>query len=191
MKKLIYTAILLTFTATVDARTSVSGDAASVTLSNDHISARFAADKTFDILSLKAADGKESVRAGLNTKPWTLTYRGVQGQTPEIDPSCAVYQGYRTLQTDSATTLVFTWKTKLLYDGKNYPVEMSVTLPDDSPLMSWDLSATLPDGWSVTDFKFPTLSVISPDSAKVITPGGWGNEYKHREGGHYEANYPS
>ena len=191
MKRLIYSAILLTLTVTVDARTGVSGDAASVTIANDHISARFDADKAFDILSLKSADGKESVKPGLNKKPWTLTYHGVQGQTPEIDPSCAVYKGYRTEQTDSSSTLVFVWNTRLLYDGNDYPVEMSVTLGDDSPLLEWNLSASLPDGWSITDFKFPTLAVVSPDSAKVITPGGWGNEYRHREGGHYEANYPS
>ena len=93
MKKLIYSAISLTLAFTANARTGVSGDAASVTLSNDHVSARFDADKTFDILSLKSADGKETVKPGLNQKPWTLTYLGVQGQTPEIDPSCAVYKG--------------------------------------------------------------------------------------------------
>ncbi|MDE5595307.1 MAG: hypothetical protein K2I89_07025, partial [Muribaculaceae bacterium] len=150
MKRLIYSAILLTLTVTVDARTGVSGDAASVTIANDHISARFDADKAFDILSLKSADGKESVKPGLNKKPWTLTYHGVQGQTPEIDPSCAVYKGYRTEQTDSSSTLVFVWNTRLLYDGKDYPVEMSVTIGADSPLLEWNISASRTDGWSIT-----------------------------------------
>ncbi len=191
MKHLIYSAILLTLTATAEARTGVSGDAASVTLANDHVSATFAADKAFDILSLKTSDGKETVSRGINTKPWTLTYRGVQGQTPAIDPTCAVYQGYRTEKNDTSTTVVFVWNTRLLYDGNHYPVEMSVTLGDNSPLLEWNLKASLPEGWSVTDFQFPTLAVNAPDSAKVITPGGWGNEYKYRNGGHYEANYPS
>ncbi|MDE5555422.1 MAG: hypothetical protein K2J10_09605, partial [Muribaculaceae bacterium] len=189
MKKLIYSAILLTLTATVDARTSVSGDATSVTLANDHLSAKFATGKAFDILSLKSPDGLESVKPGANTKPWTLTYRGQQGQTPELDPSCAVYQGYRTEQNDSSTTVIFTWNTRLLYDGGTYPVEMSVTLGDNSPLLEWNLSASLPEGWSITDFKFPTLSLAAPESAKVITPGGWGNQYDYKTGGHYEANY--
>ena len=191
MKRLIYSAILLTFTAAVDARTSVNGDAASVTLENDHLSAKFATGKSFDILSLKSPDGLESVKPGANTKPWTLTYRGLQGQTPELDPSCAVYQGYRTEQNDSSTTVIFTWNTRLLYDGGTYPVEMSVTLGDNSPLLEWNLSASLPEGWSITDFKFPTLTIAAPDSAKVITPGGWGNQYDYKNGGHYEANYPS
>ena len=119
MRKLTYSAILLTIALTVDARTGVSGDAASVTLSNDHVSARFDAGKTFDILSLKSADGKESVKPGLNTKPWTLTYRGAQGQTPELDSSCAVYKGYRTVQNDTSATVVFSWNTRLLYDGND------------------------------------------------------------------------
>lgn len=177
--------------ATADAQTSVSGDATSVTLANKHLSAKFSADKSFDIISLKNASGRESVRQGINTKPWTLTYRGCEGQTPEIDPSCAIFNGYKTIDNDTSKTLVFQWNTRLLYDGKQYPVEMSVTLDDNSPLLKWNLSAALPAGWSVTDFKFPTLYVVSPDSAKVITPGGWGNEYKYREGGVYEANYPS
>lgn len=193
MKKTAYKALaLILFAATTaDARTGVSGDAASVTIGNDHLSATFSNGKAFDILSLKDAAGKESVKAGLNTKPWTITYRGAQGQTPEIDPTCAVYQGYTTENTDSSTTLVFKWNTRLLYDGNHYPVEMRVTLGDNSPLLEWNLKASLPEGWSVTDFKFPTLAVAAPDSAKVITPGGWGNEYTYKPGGHYEANYPS
>lgn len=176
---------------TAVAKTAVSGDSVSITIANDHISANFATVKAFDILSLQTPDGKESVKKGINTKPWTLTYRGAQGQTPAIDPSCAIYTGYRTERTDSSTTLVFTWNTRLLYDGNNYPVEMRVSLGDDSPLLEWNLKASLPDGWVITDFNFPSLAVTPPDSAKVITPGGWGNEYKFRTGAVYEANYPS
>lgn len=182
---------LTAFAVTAQAKTLVSGDSASVTLANEYVSAKFDNSKAFDILSLKNADGKETVRKGINTKPWTITYRGAQGQTPEIDPTCALYQGYRAEKNDTATTLVFTWNTRLLYDGKPYPIEMSVTLPDNSPLLHWNLKASLPEGWIVSDFRFPTISVVSPDSAKVITPGGWGNEYNHRQGGTYEANYPS
>lgn len=175
----------------VRAQTDVKSDSTTVTLGNKHINATFSTGKAFDILSLKDSEGHESTRPGLNTKPWTITYHGVQGQTPEVDPSCTVYKGVRTVDNDSSKTLIFSWNTRLLYDGKSHPVEMSVTLDDNSPLLKWDLAAELPEGWTVTDFRFPTLTVISPDSAKVITPGGWGNEYQHREGGVYEANYPS
>lgn len=168
-----------------------AGETASVILANDSVSVEFSTGKTFDILSLKSADGTDAVRPGLNTKPWTVTYRGAQGQTPELDPSTAVYQGVRREKTDSTESLVFSWATRLLYDGGTYPVEMRVTLGRNSSLLQWDLSASLPEGWAVTDFKFPTISVATPDSAKVITPGGWGNEYTLKPGGHYEANYPS
>lgn len=168
-----------------------AGETASVILANDSVSVEFSTGKTFDILSLKSADGIDAVRPGLNTKPWTVTYRGAQGQTPELDPSTAVYQGVRREKTDSTESLVFSWATRLLYDGGTYPVEMRVTLGRNSSLLQWDLSASLPEGWAVTDFKFPTISVATPDSAKVITPGGWGNEYTLKPGGHYEANYPS
>lgn len=168
-----------------------AGETASVILANDSVSVEFSTGKTFDILSLKSADGTDAVRPGLNTKPWTVTYRGAQGQTPELDPSTAVYQGARREKTDSTESLVFSWATRLLYDGGTYPVEMRVTLGRNSSLLQWDLSASLPEGWTVTDFRFPTISVATPDSAKVITPGGWGNEYTLKPGGHYEANYPS
>ena len=168
-----------------------AGETATVILANDSVSVEFSTGKTFDILSLKSADGTDAVRPGLNTKPWTVTYRGAQGQTPELDPSTAVYQGARREKTDSTESLVFSWATRLLYDGGTYPVEMRVTLGRNSSLLQWDLSASLPEGWAVTDFKFPTISVATPDSAKVITPGGWGNEYTLKPGGHYEANYPS
>lgn len=171
--------------------TANAGETASVILANDSVSVEFSTGKTFDILSLKSADGTDAVRPGLNTKPWTVTYRGAQGQTPELDPSTAVYQGARREKTDSTESLVFSWATRLLYDGGTYPVEMRVTLGRNSSLLQWDLSASLPEGWTVTDFRFPTISVATPDSAKVITPGGWGNEYTLKPGGHYEANYPS
>ena len=57
MKNLLYSAILLTLTLTVDARTGINGDSVSVTIANNHTSATFTSGKAFDILSMKSADG--------------------------------------------------------------------------------------------------------------------------------------
>lgn len=161
-----------------------------VSLSNGTVSITCSAAKTFDIRSMKSGD-VELVRPGDNVAPWSITYRGSQGETPEITPRFAVYRGYSSEQSDTSKTLVFRWDTRLNYDGNPYPVEMSVTVSENSGLIAWNLSAQLPEGWVVSDFKFPDLAVKSPGKAKVITPGGWGNEYELKENGNYEANYPS
>ena len=162
-----------------------------VCLSNPSASVTFSTAEKFDIRSMKFADGKETVRPGDNVLPWTIIYHGPQGETPLVRPSCAIYKGYTSERTDSSATLVFRWDARLNYDGAGYPVEMRVTLGETSPLLAWNLSASCPEGWSVSEFNFPTIALASPDSASVITPGGWGNEYKLRRDTVYEANYPS
>ncbi len=192
MMKHILSISLLTIAALVSqAQTTVKTADGSVTLANSHTSVTFDAGKRFDILSMTHNGSRELVAPGDNLTPWTITYLGAQGETPEVTPATAVYRGYTTAICDTASTLVFHWVTRLRYDGKNYPVEMSVTLPDNSSLLEWRVKASLPEGWKVSEVKFPTVAVKSPEEAKVITPAGWGNEYKLRTDTVYEANYPS
>ncbi|MDE6526438.1 MAG: hypothetical protein K2L75_04210, partial [Muribaculaceae bacterium] len=186
--KQILTISLLTIAATASqAQTTVETADGTVTLANGQTSVTFDAGKRFDILSMKHNGSRELVSPGDNTTPWTITYLGAQGETPEVTPATAVYRGYTTSKTDSAATLVFHWDTRLRYDGNNYPVEMSVSLPDNSSLLQWRVKASLPEGWKVSELKFPTVAVKSPREAKVITPAGWGNEYKLRADTIYEA----
>lgn len=172
------------------AKTVVSQNATTVTIANDDVAVEFTGSGTFDIVSMKH-HGVEMVKAGDNKQPWCLTYLGEQGETPAIDPRYAVYRGWRVEDCDTAKTIVFTWHTRLKYDGGNYPVEMRVTLGDNSDLVQWNLSAEVPGNWVVTDFVFPDIAIKSPGVGSVITPGGWGNEYALEENGDYEANYPS
>lgn len=169
---------------------STKRTANTVSIANGKISATFASSGKFDITSMEFS-GKEMVKAGDNITPWTMTYLGSQGETPEIDPRYAVYRGYKEETCDTAKTLVFHWDTRLKYDGGKYPVEMRVTLSDNADLLSWELTANVPSNWVVTNFKFPNIVIDSPKTGKVITPGGWGNEYELKENGNYEANYPS
>lgn len=172
------------------AETRIVKDAAGVGLDNGKVAVTFSNGKVFDILSLKLS-GEELVSKGRNQTPWSLTYKGAQGETPEIDPRYAVYEGCSEESTDTSKTLVFRWNQRLRYDGNPYLVEMRVTVADNADLIQWNLSASVPDGWVVTAFKFPNIAVAAPDSARVITPGGWGNEYQLKKSGNYEANYPS
>ena len=181
----------LLLAAGVHAQTRVDAGDGRVTLSNPQTSVTFDAGKRFDILSMKHLGSRDLVTPGSNLAPWTITYLGAQGETPEVNPSCAVYKGYTVEENDTAKALVFHWDTRLKYDGGTYPVEMRVSLADNSPLLQWNILANLPEGWKVSEIKFPTVAVTSPRQAKVITPAGWGNEYKLRSDTIYEANYPS
>ena len=183
--------LVLTVAPGIAAKTRVNAESEKVQLSNDLTSVTFDTGKRFDILEMKHNGSRNLVEPGANLKPWTLTYRGAQGETPELDPSTAIFSGYTVEETDSATSLIFRWNTRLTYIDTDNPVEMRVTLPDNSPLLEWNIKAELPEGWEVTEVKFPTVAVRSPKNAKVITPAGWGNEYKLRADTLYKANYPS
>lgn len=57
------------------AKTSISQTDSTICLSNEKISITFPKGKNFDILSLKVSNRVELVKQGVNTSPWTLTYK--------------------------------------------------------------------------------------------------------------------
>lgn len=191
MRKILTITLITAALAAYGGRSTAVDGEGCVTLKNDLASVTFSTGKTFDILEMSSLNSRNLVAPGNNRTPWTITYLGAQGETPELTPATAVYRGCTAARTDSAEVLTFRWNTRLQYDGKPYPVTMTVALPDDSPLLQWNITAELPEGWKVSEIKFPQIAVKSPDKAKVITPAGWGNEYALRADTTYEANYPS
>lgn len=191
MKPVTISIIALATAFSAAASTDIRTADGSVTLDNGLTSVTFDTGKRFDITSMRHNGSRELVEPGNNLSPWTITYLGAQGETPEVNPACAVYRGFTQERTDTSAVLRFRWDTRLQYDGNPYPVEMTVALPDNSPLLEWQITADLPKGWKVSELKFPTVAIKSPETAKVITPAGWGNEYKLRPDTVYEANYPS
>lgn len=186
------TVIALAAAFSASAATRIVNGEGTVSLDNGLTSVKFSTDKCFDILSMKHNGSRELVTPENNLNPWTITYLGAQGETPEVNPACTVYRGATASRTDSSAVVRFHWDTRLVYDGGTYPVEMTVSLPGNSPLLEWNITAALPEGWKVSEIKFPTVAITSPEeAAKVITPAGWGNEYKLRADTIYEANYPS
>ena len=175
------TVIALAAAFSASAATRIVNGEGTVSLDNGLTSVKFSTDKCFDILSMKHNGSRELVTPENNLNPWTITYLGAQGETPEVNPACTVYRGATASRTDSSAVVRFHWDTRLVYDGGTYPVEMTVSLPDNSPLLEWNITAALPEGWKVSEIKFPTVAISSPEeAAKVITPAGWGNEYKLR-----------
>ena len=55
---------------------------------------------------------------------------------------------------------------------------MTVSVPDDSELVYWDIQAGTPEGWLISNTQFPRVTVTRPDDAKLITSAGWGAEYE-------------
>lgn len=160
-----------------------------ITLKNDHVEAVFRTEGAFDIERLRL-DGREQLEAGKNRTPWILYYKGTQGESPELKPEHAVYEGVEVRDDDGGKTLRFTWQLTLDYSGKTYPVRMDVSLPDESELLRWNIEADLPEGWMVTDLKFPCLAIERPDDGMVLTTEGWGVE-KPLDIATFEARYPS
>lgn len=186
-------AVVLPAASTMEAaaRTNVTTGNNTVTISNGQASATFSSGKAFDILEMSHGGSRNLVTPGSNLEPWTITYLGAQGETPQVSPKTSIYKGFTQERNDTATVLHFIWDTKLVYGDKTHPVEMTVSLPDNSPLLAWNISADLPQGWEVTEIAFPTVAITSPENARVIIPAGWGNEYKLRADTVYNANYPS
>lgn len=162
-----------------------------VSIYNDKATATFDTGTRFDILEMKHNGSANLVKPGDNLEPWAITYLGAQGETPELTPATADYKGFTSERNDTASVLNFHWDTRLTYDGKTYPIVMRVSLPDNSPLLEWNIKADLPKGWTVSQVCFPSIAIKSPEKAEVITPAGWGNKYKLRSDTLYQANYPS
>lgn len=174
------------------AKTIVTTNDSIVKLSNNRISVEFAGKNAFDIKSLILSSAGELVTPGSNKLPWAITYKGKQGQVPEMTTEFAEYTGYTLMQkSDTSKTIAFHWNTTLNYDGNKYPVTMYATLGDNSSLLEWNLEAKVPEGWTVTKFSFPKISIRTPKKGEIITPAGWGNLFELEPNGIYTANYPS
>lgn len=162
----------------------------SYVLTNGKVAAEFPKSKVFDISHLTLSGKDIVVRKGDNLTPWTLTYKGPQGENPVLFPSHGVYQGITKASKDGNMALLFQWDITLTYTDK-IKVDMTVSLPDNSELLYWDLKAGTPTGWIVSNTQFPRISVDRPEKAKLITSAGWGAEYTLSNPQVYISNYPS
>ncbi|MFA6592151.1 MAG: DUF6259 domain-containing protein [Bacteroidales bacterium] len=145
---------------------------------------------SFDISRLDQGGHCLISAEGSNSFPWVITYKGPQGENPVFNPSHAVYKGVRQEHRDSVDALVFTWDLRLTYEI-TVPVIMTVSLPEESELLHWDISCGTPQGWVVSSLQFPKVTVSRPREAKLITSAGWGAEYELDYPRQYNSSYPS
>jgi hypothetical protein len=168
----------------------ISETANELTIGNNLVELTFSKTSEFDIESIKMGSRNLLSATRENTMPWILTYRGVKGENPELNPSYGDYKGYTINKVSAGISIVFKWDMKLSYKAM-YPVFMIVTMYDNSELVHWDIKTELPTGWVVTKLQFPRIAVDTPIKGKIITSAGWGNEYDIRAGGSYVEDYPS
>ena len=170
--------------------TQVTETDSTLTLRNSKVRVEFPKGEAFDISKL-TLNGKELVLSkGYNTVPWTLTYKGPQGENPVLFPSHGEYAGWAKTTKDGHVAIAFKWNMRLTYQDL-VPVVMTVSLPGDSELAYWDIQAGTPDGWLVSNTQFPRITVTRPDKAKLITSAGWGAEYNLSNPQVYTSSYPS
>ena len=157
--------------------TQITETDSTVTLRNSKVRVEFPKGEAFDISKLTLS-GKELILGkGYNTVPWTLTYKGPQGENPVLFPSHGEYAGWSKGTKNGNTDIAFKWNMRLTYNDL-VPVVMTVSVPDDSELVYWDIQAGTPEGWLISNTQFPRVTVTRPDDAKLITSAGWGAEYE-------------
>lgn len=186
--------ILLTIIAIFPARASagkasVLEETNKVVLCNDFVKISFSKGDIFDMDSFLLGGEQLVTSAGDNLIPWIFTYKGKKGENPMLYPSDGIYRGYVVGNGNNYKTLVFIWDIKLSYSSV-YPVQMSITLFDNSELVYWGIRTELPPGWVVTQLQFPHIIVKRPSCGKIITSAGWGNEYDIKTQT-YSESYPS
>ena len=94
--------LIASFAINANAQSTVTASDGSVTLSNGKASATFSNGKAFDILEMTNGSSPNLVRPGANLEPWTITYRGGQGETPQVSPKTALYKGYTAERNDTS-----------------------------------------------------------------------------------------
>lgn len=161
-----------------------------ITLSNGKVLVQFPKGNAFDIAKMSLNGENVVSSVGLNTVPWTLTYKGPQGENPVLFPSHAVYKGANATTKDGNPAVMFKWDLRLTYK-ETVEVKMTVSLPDNSELLYWDIEAGTPAGWVVSNTQFPRITVKRPDNARLITSAGWGAEYTLNYPRVYSSSYPS
>lgn len=168
----------------------ISETDSTVILQNSKVSIEFTKGTVFDVSKLTLSGKELILNKGYNSIPWTLTYKGPQGENPVLFPSHGEYVGWSKGVKDGNTSIAFKWNMRLTYNDL-VPIIMTVSLPNDSELLYWDIQAGTPDGWIVSNTQFPRITVNRPDNDKLITSAGWGAEYELKTPQVYSSSYPS
>lgn len=186
MKNLIITAAAA-FLAIVPMR-GQDAEAQDIVLKNDRVELRFSSSgNTFFFRKYITGDVNILPDAGSTAHPWEITFLGPNGETPVLQQKYTYYKGGIYKEEDGVQTASFTWN--IVLESEQWPLTMTVSLAGDADMPKWDISAEMPDGWTVTNIDFPRITVRR--MPKGILPFGYGVEYDMPSEGQLQSRYPS
>ncbi|WP_234347300.1 DUF6259 domain-containing protein [Parabacteroides bouchesdurhonensis] len=185
-----FTCMIFLFAHFAGAAVSVKKENGNIILSNGKTELVFSDSKNFKIVSMRSGNHNLWSEGSASIPPWKITYKGPNGETPELIPQNGTYEGVEIRENSNSTTLVFTWQMVLRYTP-TYPVKMYVTLADDSELAQWKIDASMPQDWVISQLEFPRIPVLRSEKEKMIIPSGWGIEYEMGRQNEYRSRYPS
>lgn len=184
------TAAALAFVA-AQARTTTERNAAGdLVMANENVTLVFSGGNDFLLKEFTMAGRNLLPKAGSATHPWQLTYRGPVGENPVLMPRWGVYRGTEATEHDGAPAVSATWD-MVLGDTPEWPVTVTVALPDDAEMPSFYIDAALPEGWVITDAEFPRITLAQIPKGKAVLPIAYGCEYNLSREGQLQIRYPS
>ena len=184
-------AIFIGLSFGVNAATTVSTDnAGNVVLANENVTLVFSGGKDFLIKEFVMAGRNILPDGGSKAYPWELTYLGPNGENPELRPFRGEYCGTEKTEYNGATAVKATWN-MVLREKAEWPVTMTVALPDHAELPTFYIDAALPDGWVISSLEFPRITFSQLPGGKAVMPIAFGTEYSLSREGQLQTRYPS
>jgi len=178
------------FPASSFSKTSASHDKGVYVIENGKVRMEFSDGGKFSIKRFDFAGKNILPAGGSEIAPWVITYKGLNGENPELNPAFGEYEGVKVLNDGDSRSLIFSWGMHL-DNTRLFPVRMEVTLGNEAEMPEWKISADLPEGWVVTKLEFPRITIARDSSDKVILPYGYGIEFKTSDVASYNSVYPS
>ena len=190
-KAILAIAMIAGLSLATQAKTTTERNAAGdLVLANENASLVFSGNKDFLLKEFNMAGKNLLPAAGSATHPWQLTYRGPNGENPLLMPRWGVYRGTEFTEYNGAPAVKATWD-MVLEDAPQWPVTVTVALPDDAEMPSFYIDAALPEDWVITDLEFPRVTFKQIPNGKAVMPIAYGCEYNLSREGQLQTRYPS
>ncbi len=184
-------AIIAGLSLAADAGTSaLRNDAGDIVLANENARLVFDGGKNFLFKEFTMSSKNILPESGSTTHPWQLTYLGPDGENPLLKPVWGDYKGTEVTEYNGAPAVKATWN-MVLKDTPQWPVTVTVALPDDAEMPSFHIDAALPEGWVITDLEFPRITLAQIPKGKAVLPIAYGCEYNLSREGQLQTRYPS
>ncbi len=176
--------------ATDATTTSTINETGDIVLANDNASLVFSGGKDFMLKEFTMASHNILPSGGSTAYPWELTYLGPNGENPQLRPFRGEYRGTEPTVYNGSPAVKATWD-MVLQERAEWPVTVTVALPDDAEMPTFYIDAALPEGWVISSLEFPRITFSQIPAGKAILPIAFGTEYSLTREGQLQTRYPS